>query len=272
VLRSGESPWLDREAVITDERSLAHLQLPDFHASGLMPVAHRFYERMRELLDDDFTVTFPEWGRGPWGVATHLRLLDNMALDLIDRPAFAHQIMQLVTEARKQWWLDRARFLGIALEPANLYNDEVNCPTLSPRMYEEFVLPYEQDLSAFHGGIAYWHSCGDTTRLLALIDKIPNLKMFHVGPWTDLQRVMEVFEGRHPLEICLNPVADVQNASQQQMVDKLAYIKKQCRGGAYTVRADGIQDLNGVAAELLQLKLWITAARGQLLGEDGAEK
>lgn len=270
ILRPGESPWLDREPVILDEKSLADLKMPDFYRSGLMPVAHRFYERLGELLDDDFAVTFPEWGRGPWGVASHLRLLHNIAMDIMDNPAFVHRIMRFITDARKQWWLERARFLRMPLEAANLYNDEVNCPTLSPHMYQEFVLPYEQELSAFHGGIGYWHSCGDTTKLLALIDSIPQLRMFHVGPWTDLRRVIEVFGERHPLEICLNPVVDVQTVSPEQMVGKLQYIMRVCGDMAYTVRADGIQDLNGTPGEVAQLQKWVAVAR-QLMLHKGAD-
>ena len=131
--------------------------------------------------------------------------------------------MRFITDARKQWWRDRSKYLGIPLEPANLYNDEVNCPTLSPAMFEEFVLPYEQELSEFHGGIGYWHSCGDTTKLVELIDRIPNLGMFHVGPVDRPapDRWRPSATGT-PLEICLNPVADVQMASADQMRARLA--------------------------------------------------
>jgi hypothetical protein len=266
VYRSDASPWLDRAPTIASERDLATMPVPDFYHSGLMPLAHRYYERCRELLDDDFTVTFPEWGRGPWGVAFHLRLIENLAFDIMDNPGFVHRMMRFITDARKEWWQERSNYLGVPLGPANLYNDEVNCPTLSPAMYEEFVLPYEQELSAFHNGIGYWHSCGDTTLLLGLIDRIPNLCMFHVGPWTDLTRVVDTFADRHPLEICLNPVSDVQMAGPEQMRAKLSYIKETCGNLAYTVRADGLQDLQGVPRELTQIKQWVSIAQEMLTG------
>jgi hypothetical protein len=268
IYRSDSSPWLDRVAAIRDDKDLAACAMPDFYRSGLMPLAHRYYERIRELLDDDFSVTFPEWGRSPFGVAFHIRLIENLAMDMLDNPGFVHRLMRFITDARKQWWLDRAKFLGTPLEPANLYNDEVNCPTLSPALYEEFALPYEQELSEFHGGIGYWHSCGDTTKLLKLIHRIPNLGMFHVGPWTDLRRAVEVFGAHgHALEICLNPLEDVQMASTDEIRAKLRSIKEICGDGAYTVRADGIQDLHGVDHEIAQIGLWIDEARGELLNE-----
>jgi hypothetical protein len=239
--------------------------MPDFYRSGLMPLAHRYYARLKELLPADFTVTFPEWGRGPWGVAFHIRLNNNLAMDLIDRPAFVHRLMRFITDARKEWWLARCKFLGTRLEPANLYNDEVNTPTMSPGQYEEFVLPYEQELSEFHGGIGYWHSCGDTTLLVHLIDRIPNMSMFHVGPWTNLRRVVEVFSERHPLELCLNPVNDVQLAPVERMRAHLQDIRQVCGNIAYTVRADGLQNLQGKDFEVTQIQQWCAVADEVLL-------
>jgi hypothetical protein len=56
---------------------------------------------------------------------------------------------------------ERAKFLGEPVQKLKLYNDEVDCPTLSPGMYREFILSYEQELARIHGGLVYWHSCGN---------------------------------------------------------------------------------------------------------------
>ena len=52
---------------------------------------------------------------------------------------------------------------------------------LSHEQYEEFILPYEQELCEFHGGIRYWHSCGDTGNMVNSIRKIPQIDLFHIG-------------------------------------------------------------------------------------------
>ena len=132
------------------------------------------------------------------------------------------------------------------VEKGNLYNDEVNSPTLSVPLYEEFALPYEQELSDFHGGILYWHSCGDTTSLLPSISKIHGLEMFHVGPWTDTAAAVKTFSGKVPLEICLHPVRDIQTAARPVMEKRLSGIARACNGSPYTVRADGLQVVFGV--------------------------
>ena len=121
-------------------------------------------------------------------------------------------------------------------------------------------MPYEQELSAFHGGILYWHSCGDTTALDPLIAKIPNLEMFHVGPWTDGETCMKVFRGAVPLEFCLHPVRDVQGAERPEIENRLRRIAAACEGSPYTVRADGIQLMSGVETDLANLKKWLSVA------------
>ena len=260
VYTAEDYPWLDREPVIKTRADLDRLEPPDFFSSGLMPLAHRYYQEIGELVGDDVKVSFHEWGRSPFGVAFHIRGMENLLPDMIDDPAFTHRLMRFLTDSRKKWVADRAKFLGTPVDKGNLYNDEVNIPTLSPRLYEEFVLPYEQELSAFHGGILYWHSCGDTTSLAPLISRIPNLEMFHVGPWTDGEACMKVFRGAVPLEFCLHPVKDVQKADRHTMEKRLRGIAQVCDGSPYTVRADGIQLVEGLQHELSTIKEWISTA------------
>jgi hypothetical protein len=258
-----EYPWIDHEPVIRKESDLAKVKRPDFTKSGLMPLAHRFYEVIGELADG-YNVVFPEWGRGPFGVATHIRGYENFLSDMIGNPRFAHRVMRLITDTRKEWIADRAKFLKKKIGKGNMYDDEVNCPSLSPSLYEEFVLPYEIELSDFHGGILYFHSCGDTTKLLPSIEKIKTIEMFHVGPWTDVRAAMEVFEGKVPLEICLHPLRDVQRAAADEMEKKLVEIASACDGCAYSVRADGLQNIGNLSEDVKKIEMWMDIANSIL--------
>jgi uroporphyrinogen-III decarboxylase len=261
VYVSGESPWLDREPVIKDYDDLSNIQMPDFYKTGLMPLAHKMYHEISEMVDGKYTVVFPEWGRGPFGVAFHIRGFNNLLMDMIVNPKFVHQLMALINEARKEWVSDRAQFLGRQVEKGNLYNDEVNCPTLSPNQYEEFVLPYEIELCNFHGGIVYWHSCGDITKLLESIRQIPQIDMLHIGPWTSLLDSERVFGKDTALEKCLMPTEDVQMASPKEMEIKLQEIKNIFEGSHYTVRADGLQLINDVNHDVEVINQWVKIAR-----------
>ena len=186
---------------------------------------------------------------------------------MINNPQYAHKILRIITDVRKEWISQRAKFLGKGVGKGNLYNDEVNCPTLSPKLYEEFALPYELELSDFHDGILYFHSCGDTTKLLPSISKIETLEMFHVGPWTDVTRAMETFKGKVPLEICLHPLRDVQKATEIEMENRLNDIASSCDGSPYTVRADGLQVIGNIETDLLKIKKWISLANS-ILSDD----
>jgi uroporphyrinogen-III decarboxylase len=261
IYMENEYPWIDRDAVIQSEEDLDRLEPYDFYKTGLMPLCHQFYEVIGEMLDRDFKVTFPEWARSPFGVATHIRGYENLLIDMIKNPDFVHRLMRTITDFRKSWIQDRAKFLNQEVEKGNLFNDEVNSPTLSQGLFEEYVLPYEQELSEFHGGILYWHSCGNTTILLPSIAKIPKLEMFHVGPWTDVETAVKTFNGEMPLEICLHPVRDVQKAMKSTMEERLSNIAAICNGCPYTVRADGLQIVLGVEQDLKKINEWNEMAR-----------
>src|SRR5665648_658569 len=186
VMFENREGWIGEPPLIQTQEDLERLPLPDFYKSGFMPLIHQYYSRIQELVDGRFPIMFPGWARSPFCMAIHLRGMQNLLMDMLLEPKFVHKIMRYTTDARKHWLAERAKFLGQPMTPGHLFNDEVDYPTISPKMYEEFVLPYEQELSAYEGGLSYWHSCGNTTGFLELIKQTPNVKMFHVGPWTDL--------------------------------------------------------------------------------------
>jgi uroporphyrinogen-III decarboxylase len=262
-----EDPWIGKNPVIHSENDLDRLEYPDFFKSGLMPKAHEMYSAIKELLDDDYSVTFPEWGRSPFAVSLHLRGMGNIVMDMIENPEFVHKLMKFMNESRKRWTTERFKFLGYPVEKGNLYNDEVNCPLLSPSLYKEFILPYEQEMSYFHHGIAYWHSCGITTPLLNLIKQIDGLDMFHVGPWTDFAEANKVFGKTTALEYCQNPISDIYSASEDDIRKKLIYVLNSGKGNAYTIRADGLQKRYSLEDDLKKIFDWMKVAKSILNNE-----
>lgn len=260
IYQEDVSPWISKTALLKEAEDLKALQKPDFWESGLMPLAHRFYEEIGELLDDDFSVEFPDWGRSPFSICTHLRGTEGFLTDMLVDREFAHNQLEFVTECRKEWLKDRVEFLGEELEPGDLYNDEVNGELFAPRLYEQFILPTEIELSEFQGGIAYWHSCGDTTDFCPLIDRIPDLDMFHVSPWADIEEVVRLMGGDHPLEVCLDPLRDVQRPEAGHQRKHLERIRSACQGTAYTVRADGLHVIDNLERELKAIDDWLECA------------
>ncbi len=261
--KNGHEPWVGKKSIIKRKGDLQLLKLPDFYRSGLAPLAHKMYSQIKEVINDDFNVIFPEWDSdsGPFGIAIHLRGVEDFSVDMIDDPGFVHDLMKFILKAKVHWSQERAKFLNTKIIPLYLANDDVNVPIISPKGYKEFVLPYEKKISEFHGGIEYWHSCGRIDPILTYIKEIPNLKMIHVSHSTDLQKSVEIIGKDNIIEIVLNPIDDVEKATPLQMESKLREIKRVCEGLNFTVRADAFQVLTSVENDLKQIKLWIGKAR-----------
>jgi len=255
--KNGHEPWVGKKSTIKRKGDLQLLELPDFYRSGLAPLAHKMYSKIKEVIDDDFNVIFPEWDFGPFGIALHLRGTENLSIDTIEDPEFIHNLMEFILKAKIHWSQERAKFLETQISPLYLVNDDVNVPIISPKGYKEFVLPYEKRISEFHGGIEYWHSCGRIDPILTYIKEIPNLKMIHVSHSTDLKKSVEIIGKDNIIEIVLNPIDDVEKATPLQMENKLKEIKRVCEGLNFTVRADAFQVLTSVENDLKQIKLWI---------------
>jgi len=154
--------------------------------------------------------------------------------------------------------------------PANVYNDEITAPIVSPSMYQEFILPTEIELSRFYGGLSYWHSCGNTTPFLSMINSIPNTQMVHVSPWTDLHGAVTSYDRNKFLELDLYPYQDVlYPQSDKYTAQRLETIKREIReaGARATVRADAIQIVEGVEKDMARLRSWVYCANKILLNQ-----
>lgn len=261
------NPWPSREGIVKNEEQIDSLELPDFYRSGPMPQIHRAYEEMRELVaklaDDSWSVGFPGWGKGIFGVATNLRGMEDLLVDMVANPRLVHKLMRFVTEALIHFERERAKFLGLPAGPLGFFgNDEVCGSLISPQQYEKYILPYEIEMSQRMGGITNWHSCGDTTRLLPLIRRIPNIGSFYTGPWTDLKAVMATFGGTGmPLRIAVNTVDDLLSATPAQMEAKLRYVLATCAGVPLNIRGGSLSFIHDYRHDIVQAQRWIATAR-----------
>jgi len=250
-------PWIGKP-IIQTPADFARLKPPNFYISGLSPLAHQMYEEACYLLPNDFRVEFPTWLTGPFSLILHLRGLENLAIDMVANPGFVHEMMAFVTSCMKEWWTERARFMGTeGLEPLILANDEVGVPVLGPQHYEEFILPYEVDLSRHFGGIDYWHSCANVTPLLPCIARLPKLRIMDVGPWTALQPAVDLF-GRRPgssIMKRLQPVSEVLMADEIRIRARLLQIKATRYDVPYMLFFDGLNVLYDVKHSVRQVLL-----------------
>ena len=103
-------PWNSLEPAVKILEDIKGLRQPDFYKSGIMPRCHEFYNTIREVLPDDFTVSFPLWGRGPWGVAQHLMGFEHLMIATLDEPEIVHALLERITDMQCVWLSQRAEF------------------------------------------------------------------------------------------------------------------------------------------------------------------
>ena len=259
------SPWYnERDTVFADKSKLLHIKPFNFYKSGLCPCALEFYETIKHLTKGyDIEVMFPITIRSPFSVAVMLRGLTNLLMDFYEDPEFVHDLFATVTGYIKEFMTKRSEFLNLPMEKCFLFNDEISTPMLSNELYKEFILPYEIELSKHCGGVRYWHSCGVSQAFFESVATLPNLKLMHIGPWSDIEKAANVFGGKEiPIEICVSSNRDMYEKTELQMIDQLQNIKGICDNKVkYSVRCDGIAVLNTKEETIYKMKQWNNAAK-----------
>jgi uroporphyrinogen-III decarboxylase len=263
------APWIKPDPVLKEYRDLDRLRPPDFYRSGLMGMVHDNYKKLTDIVGDDLTVVFPEWTCGPFGIASHLRGVSNLLLDCLAEPEWVERLLNFIVDSQLEWTRERARFTGQPVSKAILYDDDVDCPTISPSIYKNLVLPCEQRIAAFHGGLTYFHSCGHLTKLLPYIREIGPIDMLHVSPWTDAAEALRQFALECAFDVCLDPVDDVLNADPARQASKLKELLKVFGDdAAFSIRADAFQRMGDWEADYAKILSWCGIAR-DVLGHSG---
>ena len=275
---------LPQTPLINDLSEVHALPRPDFNQGEVMSYAKQLYEYVCEQVQGrEFTVLFIEWVRNPFGVATWLYGEPELVTAMTSDPEGVHRFVKYVTDCRLEWTRQRAEYLGEEeYDTAALYSDSVRRDTMSPQQYLEFVQPYEMAIAEAHGGINYWHSCGDTTTLLEGLSALP-LELFQVGPWTDVRKAAEVFGPRGvALEICLQKykhygpgpwpaIDDVFRATPEEYERKIREtVRRAVEGGAtaFSIGAGPLHRTRGAEQDVKTIKRWVQTARTVLSNAD----
>ena len=139
------------------------------------------------------------WVEGALAEAVDLRGMSALLTDLIDRPAWVAELLEVCAEvaiafARAQVAAG-ADIIGLGDAVAS---------QISPRLYRQFALPYEQRIfAAVHemGALARLHICGNTTRILADMAE-SGADIIDVDWMVDMGQAAEAFGPR--ISVCGN--------------------------------------------------------------------
>ena len=198
-----------------------------------LEIDHEEKARIAETMNDVFgdILTF-RWNRNT-GVNTNpvrficfIRGLEQVMLDMIDRPEWLHEVFSFVMENSARL-LDEVEASG-ELEltdgetyvgsggtaytrqlPADDFGGTVRLNDLwgfaqsqeytlvSPEMYDEFGLQYQAPLLE-RFGLNCYGCCEDMTdKLDIIIRRIPNLRRISITPWTDVQVAADKLQDRY---------------------------------------------------------------------------
>lgn len=204
----GEESYLGNDIFCTDDQvldshpflresrqRLADAPTPDPLTSGWMPKQREFYEcfeekrRRHEFEGLPVGSTQVRLGTdGPFTVAQKLRGTAELCLDLMEDPAFAHQLLTFVTDATVRYIETWAERVG-AVFPRQSWGmaDDSIC-LLGEDMYRRFVLPYHRRLYDHfsNGGPNSMHCCGPAHHLHHILVDELNIRQFDCGYATDV--------------------------------------------------------------------------------------
>jgi hypothetical protein len=238
----------------------------------------RSVEEARDLTDDrlQITVSYPDLGFSPFDHAVRMRGLEQLMLDVIDTPERVHQLMNAITTAfeqhhrnrEKKGWLNvvpstdgRYTQVGFRVHCTHIPSDfnparpllrhewaYISAQTssgLSPEMYAEFVHPYNVRLARyFSNQTVYYHGCEQLDHKLDVLASLPNLRRFHVSPWSSVEAAREKFQGKVVLEVHAHPGRVFFGYTRREMMEEVERLVFDAQGVPIDINLSDIHSVN----------------------------
>lgn len=241
-----QPPAIDEtRALLADKTALGQLQIPDPTGGGRMHDRVRAAELFRRRIGGRKLIE--GWIEGPCAEAADLRGINTLMTDFFDDPAFVRDLFDFVVEMELRFAQAQVEagvdIVGIGDAAASL---------VGPRIYEEFVLPYERKcVHALHqmGTMVRLHICGNTSRILS--------GMGSLGcEIVDLDHMVSLSQARHqmgPGQVIagnVDPVSVLCDGTPQSITEAIAECHRQA--GAPYIAAAGCEVTRQTPEENLQ--------------------
>jgi len=227
-----QPPAVDEaEALLADKRVLARLRPPDPFGGGRMHDRVRAAALLRERVGEEKLVE--GWIEGPCAEAADLRGINRLMTDFYDDPDFVRDLFEFILEmelsfARAQFEAG-AELIGVGDAAASL---------VGPRIYEEFVLPYERRMiNALHemGAKVRLHICGNIRPILRQIATL-GCEMVDVDWMVPLEVARKEMGPEQVLSGNIDPVTVLRNGTPDSITAALAECHRQA-GHRYIIAA-----------------------------------
>ena len=214
---------------IKDEKDIEKLKYPKF--IFYEEETARNLEYMQEILGDIlepytyYGVITMFIGANPIGSFSRMRGMDQVLIDMYDRPQWLHKVMDFFSNGMVEMIKDIEKRGLLGLNNADEYigtggvgythdlpqkdftgtvrlkdlwglGEAQDMTGISPAMLDEFIIPYQiRVLENF--GLSYYGCCEDLSKKYKVVKKIPNLRRVSVAPWTDMKVASEELEDKY---------------------------------------------------------------------------
>ena len=227
-----QPPAVDESrALLADKQMLGRLEIPEPLGGGRMhdrvKAAALFKRRVggRKLIEG--------WIEGPCAEAADLRGINTLMTDFFDDAAFVRDLFDFVLQMELRFAKAQIEagvdIMGVGDAAASL---------VGPRIYREFVLPYEKKLvDGLHemGAKVRLHICGNIGRILSGIGSL-GCEIVDVDYMVSLSRAREELGPDQVLAGNLDPVATLRDGTPESITAAIAECHRQA-GSPYVVAA-----------------------------------
>lgn len=227
VFPEDDLPWIKGGWVAADA-DLRRLEQMDVVNGGLNGRQVEFRRAMMEIADK-YPVLFQggpifypganpaltHTSHGPFTVGSDLMGQTEMFEAMLERPAFASELMGIVTD-KILTWLDFCWQEEQLAHRDFAWTDDL-AAYLSPETYADLVLPYEKKLRFHFDGWVSMHMCGHTNHLLSIFADEVQIKEYQGFGWeVDLDLIGHVMGGRVVLDGNVSPLV-IANGTPEQV-------------------------------------------------------
>jgi len=172
-----------------------------------------------------------QFGVASWDDISRYRGVTPLLIDLADRPAYSHRIIEKITQCKLADFAQREA-LGLldndalSLHCTPYLTEDLPKPadgivtreniwgrgtaqifgSVSREMHYEFDIEYMKR-TVGTCGLVYYGCCEPLHNKIDLVEKIPNLRKIGVTPWADVNVAAEIIAGRYVVSSKPNPAA-----------------------------------------------------------------
>ncbi len=214
----------ESRAALSDKSRLKTLRLPDLNPKGRMYDRLIAIEIMRREVGQETSVV--GWVEGPLALAAELRGINNMMVDFIDDPGFAHDLLDFCTDVACVY-SDAQIAAGV---DTVAMSDAAAC-MVGPQIYRDFIHPRQK--RAFQHikdrdpkVMTRSHMCGNTNTLAADMATLP-VDIYEIDFPADLSLVKSKL-GNRVVSGNVSTITDMLEGSPAQVYAAAAHCHQIC--------------------------------------------